>query len=675
MFCYKCGEPLSEGVNFCQKCGAKLIQENHSDQVQTTSSTPDKTSPASKDASEIFALLETNAGIQSRIKSVKRIKNAVTLNSRMNNYIVSINNRQAGITSVLAFPFSILYGLPIGFLAYISSNIGWNLMEYGSLSFEDYALPLALLLLSSGLVTAFAPLLGHKEKVIVTEYVRGIVEPEGISLAAKKKRPAVRYMISALFILIGVLVLLFSVLDLEPSGALYESAVTFKAEDNNDDYDLNHSENISLTQIYENEDEGFSFMYPEDWEIENVEDINPDALVSVGYTGAFGTYARIAVIKDIDDGSFFAAAKSDFEELYSSEEGISNVKITDLSDTVLDGCPARKLTFTANNDIGTRLIWIQYFYIRDSYVYCITCVTEEANCDRYEPRFNAILDSFNIYAENMSDDSALASVWGESGINELYYGEIPLTDLLDKDKNEVCNILGAPASGTPVTGELLFGGTEYYEYNGLVLYFDNQTNMVDIISVWPSLVRVNGTTLNKGRAELIRLLGEPSYEDYYNDESGEFDDYYYLQYTWYYEAVVFDIEMPSYDGIANAVTIYRYDDGPGDEWVGGYDDPLGSEWNEDYASDLGYGLTWAEMPYTATDGFGISRINGVIENKSGFTQDFVSVHFNLYDTNGYLIDSASDSIQNLKSGDKWKFSAAILNDDAAYWEFSYISVY
>ncbi len=285
------------------------------------------------------------------------------------------------------------------------------------------------------------------------------------------------------------------------------------------------------------------------------------------------------------------------------------------------------------------------------------------------------MDSFNIYAENTASDSALASVWGESGINELYYGEIPLADLLDKDKNEVCNILGTPASGTPVTGELLFGGTEYYGYNGLVLYFDNQTNTVDNISVWPSFVRINGATLNKSRTELISLLGEPSYEDYYYDQPGEFDDYYYLQYTLYDSAAVFDIEMPDYDGIASFVNIYKYDDGTGSEWNDEYEDPFGREGDEDNTSDLGYGPAWADMPYTATDGLGISRINGIIENKSGLTQDFVSVHFNLYDANGYLIGSTSDSLQNLKNGDKWKFSAAILNDEAAYWEFSYISVY
>lgn len=43
--------------------------------------------------------------------------------------------------------------------------------------------------------------------------------------------------------------------------------------------------------------------------------------------------------------------------------------------------------------------------------------------------------------------------------------------------------------------------------------------------------------------------------------------------------------------------------------------------------------------------------------------------------NGYKIDRASDSIQNLKDGDKWKFRATVLSNDAAYWEFSNILAY
>lgn len=55
-------------------------------------------------------------------------------------------------------------------------------------------------------------------------------------------------------------------------------------------------------------------MYPNDWEIVDVEEVDLDALVYVARTGTFGTYAYIMVNKDIADGFYFAATKVDFEE-------------------------------------------------------------------------------------------------------------------------------------------------------------------------------------------------------------------------------------------------------------------------------------------------------------------------------------------------------------------------
>ncbi len=431
---------------------------------------------------------------------------------------------------------------------------------------------------------------------------QGIVKPESPESNNKeKKKPAVKYIVVALLIVIGVFVLLFVVLKIGSDSGRYGSADIFDSEFDTDNYDRNRSEGVSLTQTYLNEDEGFSFMYPDGWEIENVEETDPNWLISVAHTGALGTYARIAITKEVDDGSLFAIGRVDFEEEYSSAEDINDFKMMDLSDIALDGYPARKLTCAYNNDIGFRVITIQYFYVRDSYTYVVTCAVEKDNYDRYEPIFNDIMDSYNIYTENATDSSL--PEWGKSSVDAAYYGDVLLSELLDKSKDEVGNILGVPASGTPITGELLFGGTEYYGYDGLTLYFDCQTNTVDSISVLPALVKINGVTLNKNRAELTGLLGEPDYEDYYYDESGEFDNFYYLRYAMYDAGIIFDLEMPDADGMADFVNIYRYKDDSDDGWDGDDDDPLGYEWYGDNegASDLGYGLSWIEMPYTSTD--------------------------------------------------------------------------
>lgn len=176
---------------------------------------------------------------------------------------------------------------------------------------------------------------------------------------------------------------------------------TYDDESETDRYmSSSDTDNVLLEYEYINEDEGFSFMYPYNWEIEDVEDVNPDALVSVACTGMLGTYARITVEKDIDDGFCFDATEADFEEVFSATEGLSNVKVMDLSDIELDGYPARKLTTAFNNDAGVRVIVIQYFYSRGSYLYVVNCAVEEYDYDSYEPRFNAIMGSYTITAAN-----------------------------------------------------------------------------------------------------------------------------------------------------------------------------------------------------------------------------------------------------------------------------------
>lgn len=187
----------------------------------------------------------------------------------------------------------------------------------------------------------------------------------------------------------------------------------------------------------------------------------------------------------------------------------------------------------------------------------------------------------------------------------------------EKDEDEVCNVLGFPTDGTPINGELLFGGTEYYAYDGLLLYFDNQTDTVARVSAQSDFVKINGEALDKNRTELISLLGQPTYEGFYYDESGEFSDCYYMQYTLYEKGVILDIEMPDLTESADSVTIYEYKDGPEDDGYESYDD----------IPNLGYGLEWVEAPYITTDELGFNVINGVIENTSAYTKGTVLIYF------------------------------------------------
>lgn len=235
------------------------------------------------------------------------------------------------------------------------------------------------------------------------------------------------------------------------------------------------SEDMSLSNLYINEEEGFSFMYPNGWETEDAEEIDPNVLVSVAHTGTSGVYARMGVYKEINDGSYFIAAREDFEEVYSSTGGLNDGKLMDLSDIMLDGQPARKVTYAFNNDIGVRLIGIQYFYVRGSYVYSVACIAEEVNYDKYEPIFNAIMDSYTITAANeaassfdSSEVSRYEGAWSGRDYDRIYM-EI---NYVDENGGYFDISISWSSSASEWTQWELWG--VYLEEEGVVQYYGNQ---------------------------------------------------------------------------------------------------------------------------------------------------------------------------------------------------------
>lgn len=148
-------------------------------------------------------------------------------------------------------------------------------------------------------------------------------------------------------------------------------------------------DNILLSNTYSNKEEGFSFMYPSDWEEENLD----DAIVAVIPKNALSQYAIFVVEKSFDDGSLFELTEVDFEIGYASIEGINDFKMVGLSDVSLDGYPARKLTYTCKNENEERLSGIQYFYVNGTDLYQVECLVLEDAYDFAKPQMDAIMDA------------------------------------------------------------------------------------------------------------------------------------------------------------------------------------------------------------------------------------------------------------------------------------------
>lgn len=311
MYCSKCGTKAIEGAAFCQKCGAKLIQNHReaqepvtvsvqesvkkpaasvragseseqksakddavlkSEPIKVSSPEPIKTSTVPVEAimkttqktdiheethsapendKDIYTLLKEKIDKCPTIKSVKQVKMGICFRGKIYNHIVGLASGQARITPAMAFPYSILERLPAGVLAYIASCIGWDYAEYGSIYFEDYALPFALCLFTAGLLIAFIPYIGRREKASVRECVRKTLEPEGISLTTNETKPVIRFVISAIFLLAGALVFIFGVLDVDLGDIGADAVGVFDNEESDNRYDLDSDESVTLKDSFD----------------------------------------------------------------------------------------------------------------------------------------------------------------------------------------------------------------------------------------------------------------------------------------------------------------------------------------------------------------------------------------------------------------------------------------
>lgn len=311
MYCSKCGTKAIEGAVFCQKCGAKLIQNHReaqepvtvsvqesakkpaasvragseseqksakddavlkSEPIKVSSPEPIKTSTVPVEAimkttqktdiheethsvpendKDIYTLLKEKIDKCPTIKSVKQVKMGICFRGKIYNHIVGLASGQARITPAMAFPYSILERLPAGVLAYIASCIGWDYAEYGSIYFEDYALPFALCLFIAGLLIAFIPYIGRREKASVRECVRKTLEPEGISLTTNETKPVIRFVISAIFLLAGALVFIFGVLDVDLGDIGADAVGVFDDEESDNRYDLDSDESVTLKDSFD----------------------------------------------------------------------------------------------------------------------------------------------------------------------------------------------------------------------------------------------------------------------------------------------------------------------------------------------------------------------------------------------------------------------------------------
>jgi len=71
--------------------------------------------------------------------------------------------------------------------------------------------------------------------------------------------------------------------------------------------------------------------------------------------------------------------------------------------------------------------------------------------------------------------------------------------------------------------------------------------------------------------------------------------------------------------------------------------------------------------------FGTNYVAGVIRNNRDRKYNYVQVEVNLYASDGKLLDSTLDNVNNLDPGAEWSFRAVVLRDGVSRYEIEDVS--
>jgi len=410
----------------------------------------------------------------------------------------------------------------------------------------------------------------------------------------------------------------------------------------------------SLSETYTNEEEGVSFKYPSDWEVLD----GTSSIVEMFDTKNTPDHRASLSVNNFWDSDPFGVFTDDTNSI---KEAVNEVHtFLSVEDDKIDGIPARLLKYSTKGLNGTDIVW-DYYYIAGDDIYCITCSYTESTAETYEALFNAIIESYTI-TSSAREESQLADAHDSNGF--IYNGK-PLSGLLGASSDKITDVFGQPTGGTPVTGELLYGGTEYWTYDDTIgFYFDNET--VSWIGVRAEMVTFNGITLNMNPSELYDKFGEASYERYIEDEAGEGADYYYMEYI--LDGTVVGFEMPDANSNSDRITISAYDD-EYFEPEPSYEDNPGFYDGVVYINDS---FGWVEEPTGSTDSIGLSHIKGIVKNTSDKAYSYVGISFNLYDGSGNQVGTATAAINDLGAGSTWRFDA--LGSGSGVSRFEFVSI-
>lgn len=480
MFCPNCGEKIIDNAAFCKKCGAKLDMNDRAQESQEKAEQSPVQSATYQDTPGIQKSEETfkTGGEKNKTeKTNRKSKNKMPL-------IIGILVL-AVIVAVLVWreqidyvetvkqhkPFAVSQGMPYTYEEVLDKYIvspEWkeNIENSTSQNIERKEA-------------------NNQE----TETKRGNISQK--KNVKTKKSHAILGVAAALVVLILIIAVIGEIGDSESDdSASVSTTVT--------------TTGVNLSQSYVNEEEGFSFHYPEAWVPVSEEELNayseseestPLVVLAnrIEDLPEEDTYIMIfgfEVTQEVKDRLF--VSDDEFAEHFDDDDLIIETSITEI-----DGVPAREITYLQSDGIGGQ----SYFYIVGTRFYRIDFVWRGETAGNKQRFFDAIMESYTIETEEIVETQ-------ENVQDVLLCQGVPIKDLVIFTTTE--DIVGY--FGEPDIREEGYYGGEDYIYNfgdsSHIDFYILENGSVSGLTASPEIVTINGVNLRQGFDEVNKMLGE-----------------------------------------------------------------------------------------------------------------------------------------------------------------------
>lgn len=593
MYCSKCGTKAIDGAAFCQKCGAKLIPDNAKGQelvsvskqespaisIETVQGPAAKTVKAS--ASPTEPVVSSGDELSDFYSNEAIFRNKKSYGSTIKPYYCEQFNKidsgektKFNWAAFLVGGYNMLYNgcnklfcmtfLPLS----VVGIIGQLLNTLGEASFDFALINISLIINVMVLLCNLVLSIVNGLKFNTWYYQDVTRNPE----KRRNRKGLWIYLVSTSVASIAICAIPYVV---TPSYEnLYDDSYENPYKNSSEEFSNEDLPNIELSEIYTNEKEGFSFRHPLSWQHLS----ETDFAIRKEMLGGDSLILEIYSLDDLEYGESYYASYmqvlkapvnltfqgtiDDFQRDLS--ERMDDVEVIGLSDIELDGFPARKLSYLFN-DNGQTCAVIEYYYVIDDIMYVIRFYTFQGYFNKYEPLFNAIMDTYTITATDAVEEDIVPY--------DVYDQEAALQNMLDWFERHPLQhnirirfmeeaVDGGNGSGKYLKYELDMAeelDTAYELYGSFYVNPDNGDMVME------------STTGGWERIKSVQVPMDQWYLEYYwgwTDDSGYYtESYNESSYTIYDDM---DYELLEYHGeddtyvICNSDTVYfiEYDGSP-----------------------------------------------------------------------------------------------------------------